>query len=343
VKSFPKPFLLLLAALFALMPVLPSLAAPPLPRPRPDHDAQPEPPPVAPGQESDRQKLIRTGFPAGEDSDALMPPDSTEETAADATNLGTTPQSVTLVAEVTENGAKINTGVVWRVFNSVPDKNGNLPMVAKSAQASPTVTLKPGDYVVHVAYGRAQASDSLRVGNKAGTKALILDVGALKLNAAIAGNIPIPAKLQHFDVFTSGSSETDRVPVAEKVGPNDLLTLNAGTYHVVSYFGDQNALVRADLRVEPGHLTDATLYQKAAQVGFKLVTQPGGEAIADIDWAVKGQDGQTVFTNTGTFPMAVLQEGNYTVLATRNGKVYSHPFQIKAGKPQDIEVLVTPS
>ena len=36
-------------------------------------------------------------------------------------------------------------------------------MVAKSEQASPTLRLKPGDYVVHVAYGRAQTSDTLSV------------------------------------------------------------------------------------------------------------------------------------------------------------------------------------
>src|SRR6185437_4692350 len=114
-------------------------------------------------------------------------------------------------------------------------------------------------------------------GNKASTKAMILDAGGLKLNAAIVGDIPIPFNLLHFDVFTAGSSDADRAVVAEKVNPNDILTLNAGTYHIVSNFGEQNAIVRADLRVEPGQLTEATLYQKAAQVSFKLVSEAGGE------------------------------------------------------------------
>jgi hypothetical protein len=35
-----------------------------------------------------------------------------------------------------------------------------------------------------------------------------------------------------------------------------------------------------DLRVEPGQLTDATLYHRAAQMSFKLVSEAGGEAIA---------------------------------------------------------------
>jgi hypothetical protein len=334
--------------LFAALGLAAALAAPafaagvipPLPRPRPDHNAQPEPPPTQPGQESDRQKLIRTGFPGGEDSDALMPPPTD---AVDATKLGTTPQPVTLVAEVTEKGAKINGGLVWRVFNSTPDKNGQLPMIAKSEQPTPTLSLKPGDYVVHVAYGQAQASDTLSVGNKAGSKSMILDAGGLKLNALIAGDIQIPVSLLHFDVFTAGATDADRTLVAGKIGPNDILTLNAGTYHIVSYFGGQNATVRADLRVEPGQLTDATLYQKAAQISFKLVSDAGGEAIADIDWALKNSDGLTIFTNTGTFPATVLEEGTYTITAKRGDKVYSRTFRVKPGQTQDIEVLTTAS
>jgi len=323
-------------------PVLPAFAAaaadvlPPLPRPRPDHSAQPGPPPVQPGQASDRQKLIKTGFGNGEDSDALMPPTGN---AVDATNLGTTPQPVTLVAEVVEKGAPINGGLVWRIFDTTPDKSGQLPMVAKSEQANPTLTLKPGNYVVHVAYGRAQTSDTLSVGNKASTKSMILDAGGLKLNAALAGDVQIPFNLLHFDVFTAGATDAERALVAEKVAANDILTLNAGTYHVVSYFGDVNAIVRADLRVEPGKLTDATLYQKAAQVTFKLVTDAGGEAIADVDWTVRGQDGTSIFTNTGTFPALVLEEGSYTVEAKRGDKVYKRPFEVKAGQSLDIAVL----
>ena len=97
-------------------------------------------------------------------------------------------------------------------------------------------------------------------------------------------------------VFTTGSSDADRAIVAQGIGANDILTVNAGTYHIVSYFGDVNAVVRADLRVEPGQLTDATLYHRAAQTSFKLVSEAGGEAIADVDWTVKTTDGTTIFT-----------------------------------------------
>jgi hypothetical protein len=100
-------------------------------------------------------------------------------------------------------------------------------------------------------------------------------------------------------------------------------------------------VVRADLKVEAGQLTDATLYHRASQVSFKLVSEAGGEAIADVDWTVKTADGTSVFTNTGAFPTTVLQEGDYTVFAKRNDKVYNRQFQVKPGQPQDIEVLTT--
>ena len=333
--------LLLVAALGLLAALaIPSFAAkdiPPLPRPRPDHNAQPGPPPVVPGQETDQQRLIREGYSGGEDSDALMPP-------VDATNpakLGTTPQAVTFTAEITEKGANITDGLVWRIYDTKPDKNGQLAMVAKSEQAAPVINLKPGDYVVDVAYGRAQLSDTLSVTNSAMTKSMILDAGGLKLNASITGDIAIPFNLLHFDIFTAGATDADRQLVAEKVSPNDILTLNAGTYHIISYYGDLNAIVRADLRVEPGQLTDATLYHKAAQVTFKLVSEAGGEGIAGVDWTVKANDGTSVFTNNGTFPSAVLQEGDYLILAQRGDKVYNRQFHVKAGLPQDIEVLTT--
>lgn len=128
--------------------------------------------------------------------------------------------------------------------------------------------------------------------------------------------------------------------MAQDLGANDILTVNAGTYHIVSYFGDMNATVRADLRVEPGQLTDATLYHRAAQVSFKLVSEAGGEAIADIDWTVKTADGaSTVFTNTGAFPSTVLQEGDYLVLAKRGDAVFNREFEVQPGQPKEIEVL----
>jgi hypothetical protein len=249
-------------------------------------------------------------------------------------------QPVVLTARITENGMNIPEGLVWRVFDTRTDASGELALAAKSEEARAFFELVPGEYVVHVAYGRAQASETIQVTGDGANKSIVLDAGALRLNAAITGEVPIPINLLRFDVYSSGS-EADRTLVAQNLAANNIVTLNAGTYHVISYFGTINAVVRADLRVEPGQLTDATLYHRASQVTFKLVTQGGAEAIADVEWTVKTAGGQTVFSDIGAFPTTVLAEGDYLVLAKRGETVYNREFEVQPGQSREIEVLTT--
>lgn len=308
---------ILISTLLAL--AAPALAQemPPLPRPRPD--------------------------PAGLQQAAQPPAPGADQrqTAVDAVAaVALPPQPVTLTAKVTEAGSAIPDGVVWRVFDTKTDTSGQLAMVAKSDQSTAQLQLPPGEYVVHVAYGRAQGSDTLVVSADGAEKTIVLDAGALRLNAAVVGDVPIPINLLRFDIY-SGDEGADRTMVAQGMSANDIVTLNSGTYHVASYFGAINAVVRADLRVEPGQLTDAILYHKASQVSFRLVSTPGGEAIADVDWTIKTADGGTIFTEIGAFPTTVLAEGDYLVLAKRGDQVFNRQFSVKAGPAQEIEVLTT--
>jgi len=76
-------------------------------------------------------------------------------------------------------------------------------------------------------------------------------------------------------------------------------------------------------------------------VTFKLVTEAGGEAVADVDWTVKTADGETVFTEIGAFPATVLAEGDYLVFAKRGETVYNREFEVQPGQGREIEVLTT--
>ena len=315
--------LLVLAVAAASQPIaMPAFAQeqaaemPPMPRPRPDPDSLP-PTPAVPSR----------------------PGVTTPATDAIAA-MTSVPQAVTLTARITPEGAPIPDGLVWRIFDTEPDASGELALVAKSDLGAPVVELPPGEYVVHVAYGRAQTSEPLSVVPGANEKSFVLEAGALRLNSAVTGDIAIPVGLLKFDIFTAGE-ENDRALVAEGLLPNDIVTLNAGTYHIVSYFGSVNAVVRADLRVEAGQLTDATLYHHASQVGFKLVSEEGGEAIADVEWTVKTADGATVFSELGAFPSTVLAEGEYLVLAKQGAQVFNREFAVQAGSAREIEVLTT--
>ena len=280
-----------------------------------------------------------TAAPADAAPAATAPePDSAAAEAAEAAMMP--PQAVTLEARITENGGALGDGVTWRIFETKTNAQGDLVLVAKSEEARPQLQLRPGNYVVHLAYGRAQTTDTLQVREGGTTKTVVLDAGGLRLNAAVTGDIAIPINLLRFDVFT-GSDGGDGQQVAQNLSPNDIITLSAGTYHVVSYFGEVNAVVRADLQVEPGKLTDAVVYHKAQQVSFKLVSEAGGEAIADVDWTIKSKDGTVVFTDISAFPSTVLAEGDYEVFAKKNDVVYNRPFQIQPGAGTEIEVLTT--
>ncbi len=314
----------------------------PIPAPRPA-DRMPEGTP-GPAPEPAPQAALPTipaetpGVPAQAPRTPALSAIATASQAAAA--LAVELQPVHLSARITEDGGVIPEGVVWRIFEVPTDPSGELALAAKSEDATADVKLAPGQYVVHVAYGRAQASDTMVVATGENEKSMVLDAGAMRLNAAIIGDVAIPLNLLTFDIF-SGSSETENTMVADDLSANDILTLNAGTYHVVSHFGSVNAVVRADLRVEPGQMTDATLYHRAAQVSFKLVTEAGGEAIADVEWTVKTADGSTVFSNIGAFPATVLSEGDYLVLAKRGDNVYNREFEVQPGAPREVEVLTT--
>jgi hypothetical protein len=288
-------------------------ALPPLPRPRPSRDSE------APA----------SATPA---VDPANPATQAIETVTSA------PQSVLLTARITPEGAPIPDGLVWRIFDTTPDATGELALVAKSEGGPADVQLPPGEYVVHVAYGRAQTSETMSVAPGSNEKSFVIEAGALRLNSAVTGDIPIPATLLTFDIFTGGD-DTSRTPIAEGLAANEIVTLNAGTYHIESHFGTINAVVRADLRVEPGQLTDATLYHHAAQMSFKLVSEAGGEAIADVEWTVKTSDGETIFTDLGAFPSTVLAQGDYLVLAKQGEQVFNREFQVLPGAPREIEVL----
>lgn len=249
------------------------------------------------------------------------------------------PQPVTLSARVSENGPIIPSGLTWRIYRTTPDETGTLPLLAKSTDSAAAFSLQPGEYIAHVAYGRAQASDTFTVEPGPNQRSFILDAGGLELAAAITGDIAIPPEQLSFTVYADSDLAGGQVRLAENVAPGELMYLNAGVYKIECRYGSVNAMVRADIRVEPGQMTEATLYQRAAEATLKLVSEPGGEAIADVDWTVTDADGKDVFATIGAFANLVLAEGEYTVVARQGDRVYNRDFEIRPGPPREIEVL----
>ena len=284
---------------------------------------------------------------AGQDEE-MSPEDNAAALAAELAarvaelqSAGAAAQPVTLSAKLIDDGPIIPSGLVWRIFSADETTNGDVKIIDRSEQATAAFNLPPGEYLAQVTYGLAQASDTLVVTDAPQSHVLVLDAGALRLNARISGDLEIAPRHLKFEIYPQGLEDDPRSVITANVKPGELVHLNAGIYHVISRFGTVNAVAETDLRVDKGQLTDATLFHDAAQISFRLVSVTGGEAIADVDWIINDTDGNTVYRYSGTFPSAILAAGDYVVLAQRGGTVYNREFAVMAGPPQEIEVLTS--
>ncbi len=125
---------------------------------------------------------------------------------------------------------------------------------------------------------------------------------------------PIPPGQLTFEVLQPDETG-ELVTVVPNAAPGRILRLSAGKYHVISRYGNVNAVVRADIEVQAGKLTEAVMRHTGAEVTLKLVSEEGGEAIANTSWTVTTQDGLTVNESVGAFPSLILAAGNYTAVA----------------------------
>jgi hypothetical protein len=162
----------------------------------------------------------------------------------------------------------------------------------------------------------------LTVGPQGLTEVFNLNAGGMALRAAISSNNFLPNEAVSFQIFpeTVEDFETAR-PLARDVDEQAILVVPAGRYTVVSRYGDVNAIVRAQIDVEPGQLTEAVMFHNAAQITLKLVNEPNGEALPNTAWSVLNPGGDIVREFVGAFPTMVLSEGDYTIIARHDGQV----------------------
>jgi hypothetical protein len=249
-----------------------------------------------------------------------------------------------LKAVITEDGPEIKSGLVWRVFleSSEQDGDAHMKLVATSAGGDCEFKLAPGTYLVHAAYGRAGATIKVELSKAQRSETLILNAGGVKLSALLSGDIAIPEDRLSFDIFPKNSdSHGERQALVLGAAANKVVRLNADTYQIVSHYGNVNAIVRAEIHVNPGKLTEATVYHKAAEVTLKLVSEAGGEALTNVSWQVLTPGGDQVTESEGAFPTMVLAEGDYAVVARHQDRVFTRNFSVEAGYNREIELQVT--
>jgi hypothetical protein len=250
--------------------------------------------------------------------------------------------SLRISATLTDDGTPIESGMIWRVFDAVPEADGKLKLAAKASGGSTEILLAPGEYLVHAAFGRAGATKRVIIEDKPVEEKLVMDAGGLALNATEStGSAIAPFKLKFSIYEVEAAADGERRLIVGGVAAGTVVRLNSGAYHIVSSYGSVNAIMRTDVRVEAGVVTEATVQHRAAEVILKLVSAKGGEALADTSWSVFTESGELLFESVGAYAPVVLAEGTYSAVAKHRNKIFEREIEIKSGQNGEVEVLAT--
>ena len=274
--------------------------------------------------------------------------------------------TLSLSAALNGGGAPLAGGLRWRIFGAQADPDGSHPLIVESSLAQPTLTIPPGDYVVHVAFGLASAAKRLTLGAGVRSERLTLSAGALRIEGTLA-DAPIDASKLSLAIYVPQNRNPLGKLVYAKGKAGDIIGLPEGSYHIVSTYLDtvgahsgverdrsipgnrrcsptptaipSNSVVNADIKVNSGKRIDVTIRHRCATLTLKLVNKPAGEALANTTFTVLTPGGDVIRELMGAFPSLVLAEGEYVVIARHESKVFQSTFQVQTGMDRDIEVV----
>jgi len=246
-----------------------------------------------------------------------------------------------LSAALTEDSDTISTGLIWRIFKKNTESpaagKDRLSLVESAREGKARFRLPPGDYILHVAYGRTGIVKPLTLAaNDNVDERIVLNAGGLKLTASLT-NGTLDINQLHFSVYADSSER----PLMSDAKANTILRLNSSVYHVVCQYGTANATVRSTIKVEAGKLTEVNVQLHAARVNLRLVNPADQTEIADINWVILNDSGDIVHETTSTNTSVVLSEGNYIALARYRNQTYQRDFSLDSGKNQNLVIAAT--
>src|ERR1700682_5573648 len=197
----------------------------------------------------------------------------------------------------------ISNGLVWRVFSDRPDETGTFKLIREERGATPNIVLPPGNYVVHVAHGLVSAVRAVTLKSETDRESFLLPAGGLRIEGRV-GTSKIPQNQISFAIYKGSQFEVgERASLVPNVAAGDVALLPEGTYYIISNYGDANSVVRSDIRVQAGKLTDV------------------------------------IKESIGAFPRVVLSEGEYRAIAKNEGKVFERSFNVVNGVDGEVEVV----
>jgi hypothetical protein len=304
------------------------------------------PPPVPPALVPEAPGAMSLAPPSGPASVPSLPPPLTQPSIAAVPPVIAPPAASTvgqavlsLTARYGKDMPVITAGLVWRVFPDRPDETGVFKMIREERGATPNIVLPPGSYVVHVTFGLVSAVRPVTLKSETDRESFVLPAGGLRIEGRV-GTSKIPQNQISFSIYKGSQFEVgERAPLVPSVAAGDVALLPEGTYYIISNYGDANSVVRSDIRVQAGKLTDVIITHRAAVITLKLVSDKGGEALANTAWSVITTGGDVIKESIGAFPRVVLSEGEYRAIAKNEGKVFERPFNVVNGVDGEVEVI----
>ena len=311
------------------------------------------PPPIPPGSvpEAPAGPAMNLAPPSGPEATPPNLPNQIVQPPMSAAPLAVPPSAAAAVATTPGQGVLaltarygkdlpvVNSGLVWRVYADKPDPSGAFKLVREDHTATPNIMLPPGNYVVHVGLGLVSAVRPVTLKQETLREAFDLPAGGLRVEGRV-GTTKIPPSQIAFSLFKGSQFEVgERAPIAQNVAAGDIVVVPEGTYYIISNYGDANSVVRSDIRVQAGKLTDVTVTHRAAVITLKLVSDKGGEALANTAWSVITPAGDVIKESIGAFPRVILAEGEYRAIAKNEGKVFERAFNVVNGVDGEVEVV----
>ena len=304
------------------------------------------PPPVPPASVPEAPPAMNLAPPSGPASTPTLPAPLTQPAIAAVPPVVPPPGASTagqavlsLTARYGKDLPVINNGLVWRVFADKPDENGVFKLIREDRGATPNIVLPPGGYVIHVTMGLVSAVRPVTLKSETDRESFVLPAGGLRIEGRV-GTSRIPPNQISFAIYKGSQFEAgDRASLVPNVAAGDVALLPEGTYYINSNYGDANSVVRSDIRVQAGKLTDVIISHRAAVITLKLVGDKGGEALANTAWSVITPGGDVIKESIGAFPRVVLSEGEYRAIAKNEGKVFERPFNVVNGVDGEVEVV----
>jgi hypothetical protein len=244
-----------------------------------------------------------------------------------------------LSARYGKDAANIGSGLIWRIYGDKPDATGVFKQLREERSATPNIVLPAGNYVVHVSLGLTSAVRAVTLKQDTVREVFDLPAGGLRIEGRV-GSSKIPPGQVTFNIYKGSQFEPiERAPIAQNIAAGDVAVIPEGLYYIVSNYGDGNSVVRSDIRVQAGKLTDVIVTHRAALIMLKLVSEKGGEALANTQWSVLTPGGDVIKESIGAFPRVVLAEGEYRAVAKNEGKVYQRDFNVASGADGEVEVV----